>query len=159
APSADASDRGRRSARRADRFADRGHTRGHRSPRRGADPSRARARRWRWRCGWRSLDHAPMARVVRELPAEGTPACGAIGGATPLWERAGLGAERAAGLLASAAAGGDTVLVLEVDDVLAGFAWIDRRGAFGRSAYLRMIAIDPARRSSGLGAVLMGAFD
>ena len=100
-----------------------------------------------------------MARVVRELRAEDTPACGAIVGSTPLWQRAGLGAERAAALLAAAAAGGDTVLVLEVDDALAGFAWIDRRGAFGRSAYLRMIAIDPARRSSGLGAVLMQAFE
>jgi ribosomal protein S18 acetylase RimI-like enzyme len=100
-----------------------------------------------------------VATVVRELCAEDAPACGAIVGATPLWQRSGLGAERAAALLASAAAGGETVLVLEVDGTLAGFAWIDRRGAFGRSSYLRMIAIDPARRSAGLGAVLMQAFE
>jgi ribosomal protein S18 acetylase RimI-like enzyme len=100
-----------------------------------------------------------VAAVVRELCAEDAPACGAIVGATPLWQRSGLGAERAAALLASAATGGDTVLVLEVDGTLAGFAWIDRHGAFGRSSYLRMIAVDPARRSAGLGAVLMEAFD
>ncbi len=62
-------------------------------------------------------------------------------------------------MLAAAAAGGDTVLVLDVDGALAGFAWIDRRGAFGRSSYLRMIAVDPTRRSAGLGAVLMRAFE
>jgi ribosomal protein S18 acetylase RimI-like enzyme len=100
-----------------------------------------------------------VATVVRELRAEDAPACGAIVGATALWQRSGLGAEHAAALLATAASGGDTVLVLEVDGVLAGFAWIDRRGAFGRSSYLRMIAIDPARRSGGLGAVLMQAFE
>jgi ribosomal protein S18 acetylase RimI-like enzyme len=100
-----------------------------------------------------------VATVVRELCAEDAPACGAIVGATPLWQRSGLDAERAAALLAAAAAGGETVLVLEVDGVLVGFAWIDRRGAFGRSSYLRMIAIDPARRSAGLGAVLMQAFE
>jgi ribosomal protein S18 acetylase RimI-like enzyme len=100
-----------------------------------------------------------MATVVRELRAEDAPACGAIVGATPLWQRSGLAAEHAATLLGAAASGGDTVLVLEVDGALAGFAWIDRRGAFGRSAYLRMIAIDPARRSTGLGAVLMQAFE
>ena len=96
---------------------------------------------------------------MRELAAGDAPACGAIVGATPLWQRTGLGGERAAALLESAAASADTVLVLEVDGVLAGFAWIDRRGAFGRSSYLRMIAVDPARRSAGLGAVLMRAFE
>lgn len=96
---------------------------------------------------------------MRELSADDAPACGAIVGATPLWQHTGLGAERAATMLAAAAAGGDTVLVLDVDDSVAGFAWIDRRGAFGRSSYLRMIAIDPTRRSAGLGAVLMQAFE
>lgn len=96
---------------------------------------------------------------MRELSADDAPACGAIVGATALWQHAGLGAERAAAMLAAAAAGGDTVLVLDVDGALAGFAWIDRRGAFGRSSYLRMIAVDPTRRSAGLGAVLMRAFE
>jgi ribosomal protein S18 acetylase RimI-like enzyme len=100
-----------------------------------------------------------VATVVRELSDDDTAACGAIVGATSLWQRVGLGAERAAALLTAAAAGGDTVLVLDVDGAVAGFAWIDRRGAFGRSGYLRMIAIDPIRRSAGLGAVLMQAFE
>jgi ribosomal protein S18 acetylase RimI-like enzyme len=100
-----------------------------------------------------------VATVVRELRPEDAPRCGAIVGATALWQRSGLDAERAARLLAAAVAGGDTVQVLEIDGTVAGFAWVDRRGAFGRSAYLRMIAIDPARRSAGLGAALMQAVD
>ena len=99
-----------------------------------------------------------MATVVRELCAEDAPACGAIVGATPLWQRAGLGAERMTGILTAAAERGETVLVLD-DGGVAGFAWIDARGAFGRSAYLRMIAVAPSRRSAGLGARLMDAFE
>ena len=99
-----------------------------------------------------------MAVVVRPFHANDAAACGAIVGATPIWQRVGLGAERAAALLAAAAERGETVLVVD-DGVVSGFAWIDRRGGFGRSAYLRMIAVEPARRSSGLGARLMDAFE
>ena len=100
-----------------------------------------------------------MAVVVRQLTASDASACGAIVGATPLWQRAGLGAERAAALLTAAADAGDTVIVLDDGGTIDGFAWIDRRGAFGRSCYLRMIAVAPARRGAGLGAHLMQAFE
>ena len=99
-----------------------------------------------------------MAVVVRPFHANDAAACGAIVGATPLWQRIGLGAERTATLLAAAAERGETVLVVD-DGGVSGFAWIDAHGAFGRSAYLRMIAVEPARRSSGLGARLMDAFE
>jgi ribosomal protein S18 acetylase RimI-like enzyme len=99
-----------------------------------------------------------MAVVVRPFHANDAQACGAIVGATPLWQRAGLDAERAATMLAAAAERGETVLVLD-DGAVAGFAWIDARGAFGRSAYLRLIAVEPSRRSAGLGARLMDAFE
>jgi hypothetical protein len=81
--------------------------------------------------------------VVRPFHAADAAACGAIVGATPLWQRSGTTAERATHFLESAAATGDTILVLD-DGGVVGFAWIDRRGAFGRSAYLRMIAVAPA---------------
>ena len=100
-----------------------------------------------------------MAVVVRPFRAEDAAACGAIVGATPLWADAGLDAGRATAMLAAAAATGDTLLSLELDGTLAGFAWIDRGGAFGRSAYLRLIAVAPAARSSGLGARLLLAFE
>jgi ribosomal-protein-alanine N-acetyltransferase len=100
-----------------------------------------------------------MAVVVRPFGPADAEACGAIVGATPLWQRAGLGAERAAAILTTAAEHGDTVIVLEVDGTLDGFAWIDPRGTFGRSSYLRMIAIAPSRRSAGHGTRLMQAFE
>jgi ribosomal protein S18 acetylase RimI-like enzyme len=99
-----------------------------------------------------------MAVVVRPFRPNDAPACGAIVGATPLWQRAGLGAERMAGILTAAADRDETILVLDEGGVI-GFAWIDPRGCFGRSAYLRMIAVAPDRRSSGLGARLMDAFE
>ena len=95
---------------------------------------------------------------MRPFHANDAPACGAIVAATPLWQRAGLGAERTAGILTAAAERGETILVLDDAGVL-GFAWIDPRGCFGRSAYLRMIAVAPDRRSAGLGARLMDAFE
>jgi ribosomal protein S18 acetylase RimI-like enzyme len=100
-----------------------------------------------------------MAVVLRPFRVEDAAACGAIVGATPLWADLGLDATRAATMLTAAAAAGDTLLVLDVDGTLTGFAWIDLRGAFGRSAYLRQIAVAPAARSAGLGARLLLAFE
>ena len=100
-----------------------------------------------------------MVPVVRPFRTADAPACGAIVAATPLWQRVGLDAARTATILRTAAEVGDTLLVLDDAGAVAGFAWVDRRGAFGRSSYLRMIAITPDRRSAGLGAHLMDAFE
>jgi ribosomal protein S18 acetylase RimI-like enzyme len=96
--------------------------------------------------------------IIRPFGPADAPACGAIVEATPLWQRSGLDAVRTAALLTGASAT-DTVLTLEVDGAVAGFAWIDSRGVFGRSSYLRMIAVAPSQRSAGLGAHLMDAFE
>ena len=95
--------------------------------------------------------------VVRPFRATDADACAAIVVATPLWQRSGRAAERWATMLTEAARD-DVVLVLD-DDAPIGFAWIVPRGAFGRSAYLRMIGIAPGRRSAGLGARLLDAFE
>ena len=100
-----------------------------------------------------------MPLVVRPFYATDAPACGAVVAATPLWQRSGLDAVRTATILNAAHEAGDTLLVLDDGGTVAGFAWVDRRGAFGRSSYLRMIAIAPQRRSAGLGARLMDAFE
>ncbi len=36
-----------------------------------------------------------------------------------------------------------------------GFSWLVKKGAFARSAYLRLIAVNPSRARSGAGRVLM----
>jgi ribosomal protein S18 acetylase RimI-like enzyme len=93
---------------------------------------------------------------VRPFSTEDAAACGAIVDATPLWRRYGLdGAALGRRLVESP----DVVLVAEVGGRCAGFAWVMRRGAFGRSAYLRLIAVDPALRGVGVGVPLLRAFE
>ncbi len=40
-----------------------------------------------------------------------------------------------------------------------GFAWIDTKGGFGQAPYLKLIAIDASRRSTGAGSLLLSAFE
>jgi len=42
---------------------------------------------------------------------------------------------------------------------LAGFAWIDARGAFSSAPYLRLIAVDESLRGAGVGAALLAEFE
>jgi ribosomal protein S18 acetylase RimI-like enzyme len=42
---------------------------------------------------------------------------------------------------------------------LLGFAWVDPKGAFGSSPYLKLIAVDSSIRSSGVGAALLAEFE
>jgi ribosomal protein S18 acetylase RimI-like enzyme len=42
---------------------------------------------------------------------------------------------------------------------VAGFAWIEPRGAFGQAPYLKLIAVDEKSRSSGVGALLLAEFE
>lgn len=46
-----------------------------------------------------------------------------------------------------------------VDAQVTGFAWLVRRGAFDRSAYLRLIAVDPEVAGRGTGRSLMSALE
>lgn len=42
---------------------------------------------------------------------------------------------------------------------LLGFAWFLKRGAFGRSGYLRLIAVDPEAKTKGVGRALMESLE
>ena len=104
-----------------------------------------------------TLDTIPAATPrIRPFVPTDAMACGAIVEATPLWQRYGLsGAQLAQRLLETS----DPVLVAEREGQLVGFAWILRRGAFGRSAYLRLIAVAPERRGERIGEALLEAFE
>jgi GNAT superfamily N-acetyltransferase len=96
--------------------------------------------------------------MLRDLQESDAAACGSIVGATALWQRYGLTAERAAALLTAARRSGD-VLLVEDDGGVLGFAWVDLRGTFGRAPYLRLLAVDPSRRGRGIGARLLEAVE
>lgn len=94
--------------------------------------------------------------IIRSLREDDLVACAGIVDETPLWARYNLTGERIAGLLRAAlAAGSDLLLAAEEGGAAAGFAWWMRRGAFGRSPYLRLIGVSGSRRSSGIGAGLL----
>jgi len=62
------------------------------------------------------------------------------------------------GLLLVARALGDEGTTAATSTV-AGFAWIEPRGAFGQAPYLKLIAVDEKDRSSGAGALLLAEFE
>jgi len=93
---------------------------------------------------------------VRPFVPEDAAACGVIVSATPLWHRYGLAGEALAERLRATQ---DVVHVADADGRCVGFAWVVRRGAFGRSAYLRLIAVDPSLRGQGVGERLLRAFE
>jgi ribosomal protein S18 acetylase RimI-like enzyme len=97
--------------------------------------------------------------TIRRFEPNDAERCGAIVGATPLWQRYGLGAARASELMVGASGRGDRLVVAQGDESVAGFAWWIPRGAFGRSAYLRLIGVDPAIRSRAIGSALLSAFE
>ncbi len=41
----------------------------------------------------------------------------------------------------------------------AGFAWFVKKGGFGRSGYLRLIAVEPGQQGSGIGQKFMSYFE
>jgi GNAT superfamily N-acetyltransferase len=93
---------------------------------------------------------------VRPLEARDIAACAKLVAEAPLWRRYGYSAERcAADLTAALAARGDVLLCAELGGEPVGLAWVLPRGTFGRSPYLRLIAVAAAQRGHGLGALLL----
>ncbi len=74
----------------------------------------------------------------------------------PLMQRYGLEAPAARRMLAQALDRQEALITVDTEAAAAcGFAWIMPTGAFGRSAYLRLIAVRPDVSGRGLGAALL----
>lgn len=67
--------------------------------------------------------------------------------------------DRLAATLRDGLQSGGLLFVAEVDGRLAGFAWVEPRGAFSSAPYLRLIAVDEDRRGGGVGAALLAEFE
>jgi len=83
--------------------------------------------------------------------------CAALIDRLPLFRPYGYSSEAARRNLEAALASGsaDLLCVLDEEDAVAGFAWFVPRGAFDRSGYLRLIAIDDRWKGRGIGRLLI----
>lgn len=96
---------------------------------------------------------------IRPMTGADTMICAGIVCNSIIGERYGFTVDSMAGTLAAALRSGGELFVAEIDRAVAGFAWIDPRGAFSSAPYLRLIAVDEARRGFGVGAALLSEFE
>lgn len=93
---------------------------------------------------------------IRAMLPEDIPVIAAWMVTIPLWQRYRLTVETATAQFEAALAKGDILLTAEDDESGAcGFAWCLPHGAFGRSAYLRLIGVRPDQTGTGMGARLL----
>lgn len=100
-----------------------------------------------------------MEASLRDMVAADAAACAAMVCDSEIGRRYGF--ERGAmtrNLEGSLAKGGE-LFVAEIEGELAGFVWMDRRGAFSSAPYLRLVAVDGRLRGAGVGASLLAEFE
>jgi ribosomal protein S18 acetylase RimI-like enzyme len=115
-----------------------------------------------------SDEHVVPAQELRVIPLESRhlDACAAIVGRLQPFVPYGLDARLALRLLSAALTDARAdLLVVEAtssaggEPAVAGFAWFVRRGAFDRSGYLRLIAVDDRFHGNGAGRLLMAELE
>ncbi|HAR41634.1 MAG TPA: hypothetical protein DCS07_03230 [Bdellovibrionales bacterium] len=100
--------------------------------------------------------------AVRRMKTSDLPSCAEIVGRTPLFGAYGFTTEGARKLLSKALRDTSSKLFVALApdrQTPTGFAWFITRGAFQRSAYLRLIAVDPAGTQKGVGSALLKKFE
>lgn len=105
-------------------------------------------------------DQQQVAIAVRPLESDDIPAISAWLSALPLYQRYALTEARARILLQSALERHDLLLVADAAQAegrACGLAWCLPGGAFGRSAYLRILGVRADHAGHGVGAVLLRA--
>ena len=95
-----------------------------------------------------------------ELNREDLAQCAAIIDETELFRDYGTTGQAITKLLEKALSDPSSdLLALRTGTGLAGFAWVLRNGAFGRSAYLRLIAVSSVSRGHGYGSRLLAGIE
>ncbi len=95
--------------------------------------------------------------VIRPLAEHDVTACAALVAAAPLWQRYGYGAERCAADLRAALQRDDALFCADAAGAAVGLAWVLPRGTFGRSPYLKLLAVAENWHGRGTGGRLLAA--
>lgn len=96
---------------------------------------------------------------IRDMEPRDSLAAATMVVASEIGTRYGFSVEGLGSSLSRALGGDDELFVAELEGAMAGFAWVDPRGAFSTAPYLRLIAVDPGLRSGGVGGRLLGEFE
>ena len=108
-----------------------------------------------------------MKLVVDDVEVGDIEACARIACESEIGIRYGFERGALAGKMREALASGAIIVAARAASAAAeaarteplGFAWIDPRGAFGSAPYLKLIAVDGTKRSSGVGSALLEAYE
>lgn len=95
--------------------------------------------------------------IIRPMTPADVGDCARIMVETPLWQRHGVTAQAARDRLLGGIASGAGLFVIvdQEGEPAAGFVWCVERGAFDRSGYIRILAVEGQRRGQGIGGVLL----
>ncbi len=87
---------------------------------------------------------------------EDVSACGDIIDSIPFYNDYGVRGSVITRALSDSMEDGEQVCrVAVLEERVVGFAWLMKRGGFGRSAYLRLLAVTPQAQGHGVGRALM----
>lgn len=100
-----------------------------------------------------SVDNTSLK--IRPLLARDIDVLAQIMAETPLWQRYGVDKARAALRLQSGLCEQAAILVAELDHTPVGFVWFVEKGAFNRSGYIMLIAVEGTVRGKRIGEALM----
>src|SRR5689334_4111296 len=102
--------------------------------------------------------NSDMSPAVRAMTLEDIAPVSAWLPQVPLMQNYGMTTEKALRQFTAALERQEWVLVIDTPEYPAGgFVWCIPQGAFGRSPYVRLIAIHPDLTGQGLGAALLDA--
>jgi len=105
-----------------------------------------------------------MEAALRDLVEADIPACAAMATESEIGRRygfteGGMSASLGRALADSAMAGSTQRLFAATSGAVLGFVWMDLAGAFSSAPYLRLIAVAPGLRGSGIGSLLLAEFE
>ena len=93
---------------------------------------------------------------VVPMQVEHTEACARVVAETPLWRKHyGVSHHAARTRFEAGIALSAEIFVALCADVVVGFVWFARRGAFTRSGYISLLGVRPDRQGRGVGTQLM----